>query len=80
MASLRCFEADNLRLRKERYPERDTPKNFSIPEIETRCPVTLDASTFAETSVYMASVNLSPECRWLFLTHQAHLEHLAVLF
>lgn len=31
--------------------KRDTPKNFSIPEVETRCPVTLDASTFAETSV-----------------------------
>jgi hypothetical protein len=26
-------------------------KNFSIPEVETRRPVTLDASTLAETSV-----------------------------
>ena len=51
IASLRCLVAETVRLRKERYPERDTPKNFSIPEVETRCPVTLDASTFAETSV-----------------------------
>nr|WP_295246919.1 hypothetical protein [Ruminococcus sp.] len=43
--------ANPLPLRKDLYPERDTPKIFSIPEIATRRPVTLAASTFAETSV-----------------------------
>ena len=43
--SLRCFVAETFLLRKERYPERDTPENLSIPEVETRCPLTLDAST-----------------------------------
>ena len=51
MASFRCLEGETFLLRKARYPERDTPKNFSIPEAETRRPVTLDASTLAETSV-----------------------------
>ncbi len=31
--------------------ERETPKDFSIPEIETQRPVTLDTATFAETSL-----------------------------
>ncbi|MGN1198570.1 MAG: hypothetical protein ACI4TA_13365, partial [Acetatifactor sp.] len=42
---------ETFRFRKARYPERDTPKNFSIPEVETRRLVTLAASTLAETSV-----------------------------
>ena len=49
-------------------------KTLSIPETETRCFVTFDASTFAATSVYMASVNLFPECLWLFLTHRVRPE------
>ena len=31
--------------------ERETPEDFSIPEIETQRPVTLDTATFAETSL-----------------------------
>lgn len=41
----------NFSVRKARYLERDTPKNFSIPEVETWRPIILDASTLAETSV-----------------------------
>ena len=65
---------DSFLLRKERYLDRDTPKNLSILEVETRCPFTA-ASTFAETSVWIAIVNFSPECLWLFLVHQEHPEH-----
>ena len=69
MEYFRLAVADSLRLEKALYPERETPKTLSIPETETRCFVTFDAFTFAATSVYMASVNLFPECLWLFLTH-----------
>ncbi len=72
MEFLRLAVADGLRLEKALYPERETPKTLSIPETETRCFVTFDAFTFAATSVYMASVNLFPECLWLFFTHQVH--------
>ena len=70
MEFFRLAVADSLRLKKALYPEREIPKTLSIPETETRCFVTFDASTFAATSVYMASVNLFPECLWFFLTHQ----------
>ena len=33
-----------------RYPERETPKNFNIPETETRRPAFLAASVFSVTS------------------------------
>ena len=44
-------KAGSVRLRKARYPERDTPKIFSILEIETRRPVIFAVSVLAETSV-----------------------------
>ena len=74
MELFRLAVADSLRLKKALYPERERPKTLSIPETETRCFVTFDASTFAATSVYMASVNLFPECLWLFLTHRVRPE------
>lgn len=42
---------DTFLFTKARYSERDTPKNFSIPEVETWRPVTLETSTYEETSV-----------------------------
>lgn len=54
MELFRLAVADSLRLKKALYPEREIPKTLSIPETETRCFVTFDASTFAATSVYMA--------------------------
>ena len=32
------------------HPERETPKNFNIPETETRRPAFLAASVFSDTS------------------------------
>ena len=51
MEFLRLAVADGLRFKNDLYPERETHKTLSIPETETRCFVTLDASTFAATSV-----------------------------
>jgi hypothetical protein len=45
------MEGESFRLRKARYPERETPKIFSIPEVEIRRLIALATSTFAETSV-----------------------------
>lgn len=50
IASFRCLVAETFRLRGTIYRARYI-KNFSIPEVKTRCPLTLDAATFAETSV-----------------------------
>ena len=51
MEFLHLAVCDSLRLKKALYPECETPKTLSIPETETRCFVTFDASNFAATSV-----------------------------
>ena len=49
--ALRCFSvSEGTWWSHARYPERETPKNFNIPETETRRPAFWAASVFSVTS------------------------------
>ena len=42
--------SEGTRWSHARYPERETPKNFNIPETENRRPAFWAASVFSDTS------------------------------
>ena len=43
-------DIEGTRWSHARYPERETPKNFNIPETENRRPAFWAASVFSDTS------------------------------